>query len=180
MLGTGKVFEWVWNALDVEPRRWCILWTKGMVDWQLKGQMNQNLDILFFSHFKATKLNILRKLMRKSTKTVDGFTKTFLKWPRSSMEGMELRLLCDVIFVLNISAFRRQWVLRGKGFGSKYKPSFTCEMAEEFARFWESIIRLFFVVCLSNCGLATFHREVRNRRYRVFFGCKSMRLKKES
>ena len=34
-------------------------------------------------------------------------------------------------------------------------------MAEEFARCSESIIRLVFIVCLSNCGLATF--QVTNR-----------------
>ena len=31
-------------------------------------------------------------------------------------------LLRDVIVVLNIAAFWRQWVLRGEGFRSKYKP----------------------------------------------------------
>jgi len=77
-------------------------------------------------------------------------------------------LHCDVIAVLNIAAFLRQWVFRGEGFGSKYKPYFTWEMTEEFARCSVGIIRLFFVVFLSNCRLATFHSEVKNRRYRVF------------
>ena len=68
--------------------------------------MNQNLDILFFSHFKATKLNILRKLMRKSTKTVDGFMKKISEWPQE-WNGTAT-LLRDVIVVMNIAAFSRQ------------------------------------------------------------------------
>ena len=52
-------------------------------------------------------------------------------------------LICDVIVVLNIAAFLRQWVVRGEGFGSKYKPYFSWEMAEEFVRSLESIICLF-------------------------------------
>ena len=67
--------------------------------------------------------------------------------------GMELRLLCDVIVVLNIAAFLRQWVFRGEGFGSKYKPYFTWEMAEEFARCSAGIIRLFVVVFCPIAGL---------------------------
>jgi len=62
-------------------------------------------------------------------------------------------LLCDVIVVLNIAAFLRQRVFRGEGFGSKYKPSFTWEMAEEFARCSAGIIRLFFVVFCPIAGL---------------------------
>ena len=42
-------------------------------------------------------------------------------------------LFCDVIAVLNTAACLRQKVVRGEGFGSKYKPYFTWEMAEEFA-----------------------------------------------
>ena len=41
-------------------------------------------------------------------------------------------------------------------------------MVEEIARS-ESVIQLFFVVCLSNCGLATFHSEDTNHRYCIFF-----------
>ena len=78
-------------------------------------------------------------------------------------------LLCDVIAVLNVAAFRRQWVVHWEGFGSKSKFYFTWEVAEEFARCSEGIIGLCFIVCLSNCGLATCHSEVTNRRYRVFF-----------
>ena len=82
-------------------------------------------------------------------------------------------LLYDVIVVVNVAAFRRQRVVHRESFGSKYQPYFKWEMAEEIARCSESIIsRLFFVVCLSNCGLATFNREVKNRRYRVVFECK--------
>ena len=44
----------------------------------------------------------------------------------------------------------------------------------------ESIIGLFIVDCLSNWGLATFHREVSNRQYRVFFECNSTRIKRVS
>ena len=35
-------------------------------------------------------------------------------WPRTLMAGMELKLLCDVIVVLDIAAFLRQWVVRGR------------------------------------------------------------------
>ena len=55
-------------------------------------------------------------------------------------------LLCDVIVVLNIAVFLCQWVVCGKGFGSKYKAYFTWEMAQEFARFSEGIIGVFIVV----------------------------------
>ena len=64
-------------------------------------------------------------------------------------------LLCDVIVVLNIATFLHQRVVRGEGFGSKYKPYFTREMAEEFTRCSAGIIRLFFVVFLFNCRLVT-------------------------
>ena len=33
-------------------------------------------------------------------------------------------MLCDVVVVLNIASFLRQRVVRGEGFGSKYKPYF--------------------------------------------------------
>ena len=66
---------------------------------------------------------------------------------------MELRLLCDVIVVLNIAAFLRQWGFRGEGFGPKYKPYFTWEMADEFARCSADIIRLFIVVFRPIAGL---------------------------
>ena len=75
----------------------------------------------------------------------------------------------EVIVVLNIAGFLRQRVVRGEAFGSNYRPYFTWKMAEEFARCSESIIRLFFVVCLSNYGLATCQIEITNRQYRVFF-----------
>ena len=41
-------------------------------------------------------------------------------------------LLCDAIVVLamDIAAFLRQWVVRGEVFGSRYKSSFTWEMAQ--------------------------------------------------
>ena len=89
----------------------------------------------------------------KSTKTADGLTKTFPKWPPTLMEGMELRLLCDVIVVLNIAAFLRLWVVRGEGFASKYKSYFTWDMAEEFFRCSAGIIRLFLVVFCPIAGL---------------------------
>ena len=42
------------------------------------------------------------------------------------------RLLCDAVVVLamDIAAFLRQWVVREEGFGSKYKSSFSWEMAQ--------------------------------------------------
>ena len=85
-------------------------------------------------------------------------------WPHILMEVRELRL--------------SEWVVRGESFVSKYKPSFTWKMNEEFAHSSESIVSLFLAVCLSNSGLSTFHREVKNLRYRVFF--ESSRLKRES
>jgi len=54
-------------------------------------------------------------------------------------------LLCDVIVALNIGAFLCQWVFHGEGFGSKYKPFFTWEMAEEFVRCLAGSICLCFV-----------------------------------
>jgi len=41
----------------------------------------------------------------KSTKTADGFTKTFPEWPRTLMEGMELRL-CFVTSLLSSTLLR--------------------------------------------------------------------------
>ena len=81
----------------------------------------------------------------KSTKTADGFTKTFPGWPRSLMEGMELRL-CLVTSLLS-RALLRFGV--SELFVRKVLDllSFTWEMAEEFARCSEKIVRLFFVVC---------------------------------
>ena len=55
-----------------------------------------------------------------------------------------------------------------KVFGSNYRPYFTWERAEGFPRFLEGIIRLFSVVFLSNCSLATCHSSVTNRQYRIF------------
>ena len=75
----------------------------------------------------------------------------------------------DIIAVLSIAAFLHQLVVRGEGFGSKYKPCFTWKMVDEFARCPDGIIRFFFVVCLSNCGVAMFDGEVTNRRHCVFF-----------
>ena len=69
------------------------------------------------------------------------------------MEGMEQALLCDVIVVLNIAAFLHRWVLRGEGFGSKYKPYFTWEMTKEFARCSAGIIRLYFVAFCPIVGM---------------------------
>ena len=62
-------------------------------------------------------------------------------------------LLCDVIVVLNIAAFLRHRVFRREGFGSKYKPSFTWEIAEKFTRCLEGIICLFFIVFCPIAGL---------------------------
>ena len=50
-------------------------------------------------------------------------------------------------------------------------------MAKEFALCSECIIRLFFVVCLSNCGLTTCHSEVTNYQYCVFFKASRRGLK---
>ena len=91
-------------------------------------------------------------------------------------------LLCDVIVVLNIAAgamlrfcFREAFrkvldlntnlILLGKWLRSKL-----------FGEHYSLVFRRF----LSNCGVATFHSEVTNRRYFVFFECKSTRLKRES
>jgi len=62
-------------------------------------------------------------------------------------------LLCDDTVVLNIVAFQRQWVFHGEGFGSKYKPYFTWEMAEEFTHCLAGILRLFFVLFCPIAGL---------------------------
>ena len=49
-------------------------------------------------------------------------------------------LVCDVIVVLNIVAFLRQ-VVRGEGFGSKYKPYLPWKIAKEYARRSAGIVR---------------------------------------
>ena len=69
------------------------------------------------------------------------------------MEGMERRLLCDVTVVLKIAAFLRSCFVLGEGFISKYKPHFTWELAEEFARRSAGIISLFFVIFCPVVGL---------------------------
>ena len=43
----------------------------------------------------------------KSTKTANGYTKTFSKSLRTLMKGMEVRPLCDVTVALSIAAFLR-------------------------------------------------------------------------
>jgi len=92
--------------------------------------------------------------------------------------GMELRLIV-VIVVLNITAFLHQWVFRGEGFGSKYKPYFTWEIAEEFA-----CCSVVLVACFSsflfNCWLATFHSEVKNHWYHVSLDYKLTKLERGS
>ena len=131
--------------------------------------MNQNLDFFSLAILKRQNLkqNILKgnlcgnfffwavnkSIMVKITKTADCFTKTFPKWPRSLMEGMELKLcFVEVIVVLNIAAFMRQWVVHGEGFRSKYKAYFNWGMAKEFARFSEGIIGLFCIVLSVQLG----------------------------
>ena len=74
--------------------------------------MNQNLDIFSSAILKPRNVeqNIQRRpsseffflnrqkeeLEVKSTKTADGFTKTFLKWPRRLIEGMEMKLVTSL------------------------------------------------------------------------------------
>ena len=100
----------------------------------------------------------------KSKKTADGLHENVCKMTGrfNGKNGTET-LLFDVTAVLSIAAFLRQRVVRREVFGSKYKPYFTWEMADEFASCPDGIIRFFFVVFLSNCGLAMFHSEVANR-----------------
>ena len=53
--------------------------------------------------------------------------------------------------------------------GNGDSASFLGELtAEEFARSLAGIIRLFLVFVLSNCRLATFHKEAHDHRYRLF------------
>ena len=54
-------------------------------------------------------------------------------------------------------AFLCQWVFRGEGFGSEYKPYFTWEMTKEFARCSVGIIRLFFVAF---CPIVDLQRSI--------------------
>ena len=70
------------------------------------------------------------------------------------MEGVELRLLCDVIVVLNIAAFLHQRVFLGNGPGAR--PLCGGQFLLVFRCF------------LSNCRFATFHNEVQNHWYCVF------------
>ena len=141
--------------------------------------MNQNLDI--FSSAILYRLNVKKKWNEKNETYAENFLseqwkevkklkaqrqpmasrKTFPKWPLTLTEGMELGLLCDVTVVLKIATFLRQWVVRGEGFGSKYKPYFTCEMAEVLAQCSAGIIRLFFVVLCPIAGLQRFIVKLR-------------------
>lgn len=62
-------------------------------------------------------------------------------------------LFCDVHVVLKNAAFLHQLVVRGEAFGSKYKPYFTLEMAEEFTEMFSEQHSLFFRYFWSNCRL---------------------------
>ena len=64
-------------------------------------------------------------------------------------------------------------MIRGEGFGSKYKPYFTWEMAEEFDRCSVGNIRLFFVVFFVQLPAC-------NRWYRVFLDYKLTKLERGS
>jgi len=87
---------------------------------------------------------------------------------------MGLRLLCEVTVVLNIAAFLHQWVVRRSktlfylGNGRGVRPL--------FGGHYSLVFRCF----LSNCRLATFHSEVKNRRYRVFLEYKLTKLERGS
>ena len=97
-----------------------------------------------------------------------------LPWPMASRKR-------DVIVVLNIAAFLRRWVVRGEGFGSKFNLILLGKWPRRPPVVRRALLHgLFFVVYLSKCGLATFQSEATNRRYRVFFECKSSMLKRES
>ena len=78
------------------------------------------------------------------------------------MEGMELRLLCDVIVVLNIAALLHQWVFLGNVTGAR--P--LC--GGQFL--------LVFRCVFSNCRFAMFHNEVQNHWHCVFFDYKLTKL----
>ena len=89
---------------------------------------------------------------------------------------MELRLLCDVIVVLNTAGCLCLRVVNGKALDlTNYKPYFTWKMAEEFARCSAGIIYLFFVVF---CPIAGLQRPIVrfNRRYRAFLEYKLTKL----
>ena len=79
---------------------------------------------------------------------------------------MELRLLFDVIVVLNIAAFLHQWVFLGNGTGARPLCG--------------GLFLLVFRWFLSNCRLATFHNEAQNHWYRVFFDYKLTNLERGS
>ena len=84
-------------------------------------------------------------------KTADGFTKKFPKWLCTLMKGMEVKV-CFVMSLLSwtlLCFWQCQWVVRGKGFGSKYKAYFIWEMAKEFAVFLRELLAclLLFLRC---------------------------------
>ena len=58
----------------------------------------------------------------KAREAIDGFTKGSAKWPRTLMEGMELRF-CFVTSLLSWTLLRFCFseFLRGEGFGSEDK-----------------------------------------------------------
>ena len=130
--------------------------------------MNQNLDFFSLAILKRQNLkqNILKgnlcgnfffwavnkSIMVKITKTADCFTKTFPKWPRSLMKGMELKL-CFVKSLLSWTLLR---LCVSESFTGKVldlnTKLFNWGMAEEFARFSEGIIGLFCIVLSVQLG----------------------------
>ena len=112
----------------------------------------------FFFSFWAKKLKV-RRQPNGLHENVSKMTGHF-----NGRNGTEI-LLFDVIVVLSIAVFLRQWVVRGEGFESKHKPYFTSVRSGRWVcQLSDGIIRFFFVIRLFNCGLAMFHSEVSNRR----------------
>ena len=103
----------------------CALTKVGTV---LKGQKNQNLGerqnakqnisketyvgIFLFAPWKEVK-------KVKTTKAADGFTKMFPKWPRTLMEGMELRLWDWDCFVKSLLSWTLQRFCLSESFVGK-------------------------------------------------------------
>ena len=101
------------------------------------------------------------KELKLNTKTADAFKKRLpkLNWNSALWRHCSLEHCCASASVSR--SFGKVFVLNTNSVLANWLRSAPCS---------ETIIRLFLAVCLSNCGLTAFHREVKkNCRYHVFF-----------
>ena len=117
--------------------------------------------------------------------TAEGFMRTFPKWPHSLMKGINIELRLCFVTSLSVSCLKHGCIfcISELFVGKVLDLNTNLIPLGKWLRsslVWRTLLASFFVVCLSNCGLATFHSEVRNHRHQVVFECKSTRIKRES